>query len=137
MPFEIRKIDPIDLQPRKAVGVSLPFSANAVFNSTYETKEAIKVNLINYLLTDKGERYFNPLFGLGLRRQLFENITQEKIQFLSDSIREGIRFYFPRIQINELLVESIPDQNIINVQIKYSVTDTNIVDQQIIIAIEQ
>ena len=39
MAFEIKKIDPIDLQPRKAVGVSLPFSGKAVFNQTFETKQ--------------------------------------------------------------------------------------------------
>ena len=42
MAFNVRKIDPIDLQPRKAVGVSLPFSGKAVFNSTFQTKDAIK-----------------------------------------------------------------------------------------------
>ena len=52
MAFNIRKIDPIDLQPRKAVGVSLPFSGKAVFNSTFQTKDAIKTNLINYFLTN-------------------------------------------------------------------------------------
>ena len=51
MPTEIRKIDPLDFQPRKEVGVSLPFSGKAVFNSTYHSKDAIKTNLINYFLT--------------------------------------------------------------------------------------
>ena len=54
MAFEVKKIDPLDLQPRKAVGVALPFSGKAVFNSTFETKEAIKANLVNYLLTKRG-----------------------------------------------------------------------------------
>ena len=50
MPFEVKKINPIDRQPRKAVGVSIPFSGKAVFNQTFETKEALKSNIINYLL---------------------------------------------------------------------------------------
>ena len=47
MAFEVRKIDPRDLQPRTAIGVSLPFSGKAVFNSTFTSAEAIKNNLIN------------------------------------------------------------------------------------------
>ena len=72
MPFEVKKIDPLDLQPRKAVGVSLPFSGKAVFNQTFETKEAIKNNLIHFFLTGIGERFMNPTFGSGLRPLLFE-----------------------------------------------------------------
>jgi len=63
MAFEVKKINPLDRQPRKAIGVDLPFSANAVFNSTFQTKDALKVNLINYLLTNRGERPLNPYLG--------------------------------------------------------------------------
>jgi len=135
--FEIRKIDPLDLQPRKAIGVSLPFSGTAVFNSTFETKQAIKFNLINYLLTDSGERYFNPFFGLNLRRQLFENITEQRLQSLSDLISQGIRANFPRLDITELRLESNPDFNSILVILRYSILQTNITDEQVVISIEQ
>ena len=37
-----KKINPLDRQPRKAVGVDLPFSSPSVFNSTYQTKDALK-----------------------------------------------------------------------------------------------
>ena len=74
MAFDAKRINPIDRQPRKAVGVSLPFSGKAVFNSTFETKEAIKSNIVNYLLTGKGERYMNPTFGSGIRDELFSGI---------------------------------------------------------------
>ena len=76
MAYNRRKIDPLDLQPRKAVGVALPFSGRAVFNSTYQTKDAIRNNLINFFLTGKNERVFNLNFGAGLRNLLFENITK-------------------------------------------------------------
>jgi phage baseplate assembly protein W len=137
MPIQAQKINPLDLQPRKAVGISLPFSAASVFNSTFETKDAVKTNLINYLLTETGERYFNPFFGTGLRKQLFENINQEKVEFLYDTLSEGIRLNFPRIVINNLQVEGIPDTNTILFTLKYSIRDTNITDQQITIALEQ
>ena len=51
MAFEVKRINPLDRQPRKAVGISLPFSGQAVFNSTYTTKDAIKNNIINFFIT--------------------------------------------------------------------------------------
>ena len=76
MAFEAKKINPLDRQPRKAIGVSLPFTGLGVFNSTFATKDAIKNNLINFFLTGKGERFLNPTFGTGLRNLLFENINK-------------------------------------------------------------
>lgn len=137
MAFQVRKIDPLDLQPRKAIGVSIPFSSRSVFNSTFQTKDAIKTNLINFLLTGLGERYFNPTFGTPLRKQLFENITQEKTQFIADIIREGISLYFSTIDVSELRIEGTPDINTLTLFLKYSVRQTNIVDQLITISIEQ
>jgi hypothetical protein len=67
MAINSRRINPLDLQPRKAIGVSLPLSAAAVFNSTYMTKDAIRTNIINYFLTGQGERYMNPSFGTIIR----------------------------------------------------------------------
>ena len=59
---------PNDTRPRVGIGVSLPFSSGGVFTPNYTTKEAIKNNLINFFLTNVGERPGNPEFGGGLRR---------------------------------------------------------------------
>ena len=92
MAFNVRRINPLDLQPRKAVGVALPFQGRAVFNSTFTTKDATKSNLINFFLTGKNERVFNVDFGAGLRNFLFEAITEDKIEAIKSwcSIRKMI-----------------------------------------------
>ena len=41
------------------------------FDPNFQTKDAIKNNLINYFLTNPGERPGNPLFGAGLRNFIF------------------------------------------------------------------
>ena len=66
---------PIDLNARKAVGFGFPLNGNAVFVPTYQTKNQIQANLINYLLTNKNERVFNPSFGADLRSLVFKNPT--------------------------------------------------------------
>ena len=129
MAYNRRKIDPLDLQPRKAVGVALPFSGRAVFNSTYQTKDAIRNNLINFFLTGKNERVFNLNFGAGLRNLLFENITQDRIDEVRELILENLEVYFPRVVTKELVLDAVPDRNLVQFQLKYTVSETNIEDE--------
>ena len=57
-----------------------------MFNSTFSTKDQIKSNLINLLLTYKGERVENPEFGADLPRLLFESISDETYIKIQDQI---------------------------------------------------
>ena len=128
MAYKVVKIDPLDLQPRKAVGVKIPFSAGAVFNSTFTTKEAIKTNLINYFLTSTRERVFNPNFGASLRNLLFEQITEQSIEKVSEQIKDGLQRYFPTVIVNEMKLNPSPDSNTVFFTLNYSVKDTNVED---------
>jgi phage baseplate assembly protein W len=132
MAFDVKRINPLDRQPRKAVGVAIPFSGKAVFNSTYETKEAIKSNLINYLLTGKGERYFNPSFGSGLRNELFNNINRENLSTLEFKVKLDLENYFPTLEVLDLSVNAEPDNNIITLTLRFRLTDTLIEDEILI-----
>lgn len=132
MAFEVKKIDPLDLQPRKAVGVSIPFTGNAVFNSTYETKEAIKTNLINYFLTGKGERFMNPTFGNALQPLLFDQLTEDKVKQIDSIVRTDLSNLFPRVEPVEISTVGDPDNNTIQFVLKYKLRNSNIEDEVII-----
>lgn len=132
MAFEVQKIYPLDLQPRKAVGVSLPFSAKDVFTSTYTTKDALKSNLINLMLTGKNERVLNPDFGIGLRSILFEQATQDNKDQIDYMVRKGIADWFPQVIINTLTITVQPDNYTATVYLKYSINQTNIQDELLI-----
>ncbi len=132
MAFEIKKIDPIDLEPRRAVGVSLPFSGKAVFNQTFETKEAIKTNLINYFLTGKGERFLNPTFGNALQPLLFDQLTEEKTKEIDSIVRNDIANLFPRVQPTEIATVGLPDTNTVQFALKYKLKNSNIEDEVVI-----
>ena len=136
MAINVQQIDPLDLTPFVGVGVDLPFSGTAVFNTTYQTKDAIKANLINYFLTNKGERFFNPGFGSDIRTILFENINQSKVERLKLTIEEELRFYFPRVSPSKFEITGDPDRNTLRVYLKYSLKSTNIEDE-VLIDIEQ
>ena len=132
MAFDVKKINPLDRQPRKAVGVNLPFTGAAVFNSNYLTKDAVRNNLINYFLTGQGERYMNPSFGSGIPSELFEQITEDKLNVLGIKIRNELRTYFPKVISQDLSLVADPDKNTIEFYLKYSILDSNIEDEVII-----
>jgi phage baseplate assembly protein W len=136
MAYNVQRINPLDLQPRKAVGVALPFQGRAVFNSTYTTKDATKANLINFFLTGQNERVFNVDFGAGLRNFVFEAITQDSVEEITERIENSLKLYFPQVQVNTLKLTPEPDQNLISFELKYSVRETNITDE-IVINFEQ
>lgn len=129
MAYQIRNINPLDLKPSTGIGVSIPFSSKSVFTTVYTTQEQLKYNIINYLLTGRRERVFNPNFGAGLRDLLFENITSENIQNIELSIKSGLEINFSNITVIELFIKPQPDDNLINVNFSYVINNTGIQDE--------
>ena len=128
MAFNEQQISPLDFNPATGVGVNIPFSANGVFQSNFQTKDAIKNNLINFLLTNPGEQYLNPTFGGGIREFIFSQITDDNLDFLKEDISEKIGIFFPDVNVTSLNVFGNPDFNSISIDINYRITNTNITD---------
>ena len=78
MPINPRNINPNDLNRNQAIGVAFPLLSDGEFTQTYLMKDQVKANIINVLLTERGERVNQPTFGVGLKSLLFEqhvNVT--------------------------------------------------------------
>lgn len=112
------KIYPQDLKKNTGIGISLPLNGNSVFNITYSTAVQVKSNLINLLLTNRGERPFNPNFHTDLRRVLFENRTDT--EELKNIISNKINLYIPQITLNDVSILNLEDHKI-QIKIDYSV----------------
>jgi phage baseplate assembly protein W len=123
------RVNPLDLQKNIAIGVSLPFNGPGVFNSTYATKDQIKSNLVNLLLTDVGERVMNPNFGCNLKRFLFEGITDSNIELLTTSLSNSISIYIPEITVTNISIVPTPDSNLIDLTINYYLNISNTPDE--------
>jgi len=129
MAIAVRKIFKNDLRPRVAIGFDLPINGDAVFIQNFLTKDAIKNNLINYFLTNPGERVGNPTFGAGLRQYVFSKIETGNLDFITEDIQQKIRNNFPNIIVNSVNILEQPEYNTIIIQLKYSVQDTGINDE--------
>lgn len=128
MAFGAVQISPNDTLPRVGIGVDIPFVAGGVFTPNYLSRQAVKNNLINYFLTNPGERPGNPEFGGGLRRFIFEQISTGTLEFLKEDIQAKIATQFPNIVLVNLNVLSNPDYNSVTVEIYYSIANTGIND---------
>jgi phage baseplate assembly protein W len=117
--------NPINLNKNIAIGISIPLNVPSAFRSTYDFKEQLKYNVVNLLLTNKGERIFNPNFGTNIRKQLFNQISEDTYIALTDDIRNTIETYIPQITIEQL--EAVPsyDQNVITINLTYRVNISN------------
>lgn len=120
---------PLPNEGRAALGFSFPLSGRAVFNSTYTTKEVTKNNLINWLLTNPGERVFKPNFGANLRSFIAEGINDGTNSALEQRITDGISINFPQIQVISIFFDNQNDQNTMNFILNYGITNIGVEDQ--------
>ena len=87
------------------------------------TEEQAVSNLKNLLLTRKGERPFQPLFGSDVYFQLFENIDLNLNDRISETLSEDIKFWLPYIVIDNIDVQTEPDRNFVKIQLRFRVTE--------------
>lgn len=92
----------------QGIGLKFPLrqGKTGYFEQTFTTIDAAKTNLINLLLTNKGERYMQPEFGADISRLLFENITAELSSIIEQNIRQAVAFWLPYINLVEINVDT-------------------------------
>jgi phage baseplate assembly protein W len=125
----INNVFPTPNSGSAALGFSFPFSGRAVFNPTYTTREVIKTNLINWLLTNKGERVFRPNFGANLRALLWEGINNGTTSALEERIQDNISSNFPTVEVKKVQFDNQQDRNTINFTLDYEVRNIGQTDQ--------
>jgi phage baseplate assembly protein W len=116
---QIVRIDPRDLNKNKAIGVALPFNVKGVFKSTRATEDQIKSNLINLLLTYKGERPENPEFGADLPRLIFEQISPQTYKAIQDNIVINVSRYIPEIILTNVEINPDTDGQLLYINVFY------------------
>lgn len=87
----------------------------------YENEESIKRSVRNIILTNKGERFFNPLLGSDVSRMLFENFTPAFVDVFKDMIKVAIKNNEPRAEIISIDIEHEPDNNTVYANILFNV----------------
>ena len=117
LPRRQYRINTLDVNKNRGIGISIPFDPVNIFKITYTTKDQIKSNLLNFLLTNKGERVFNPNFGANIRALVFDQMVN--LEETRESISDSIALYFPELQLTEILFTPNYDTNTLFIKISY------------------
>lgn len=108
-----------------AIGITLPIqNGNTFFNQSFQTKDQIKSNIKNLLLTKKGERILQPNFGSGLQELLFEFNDDNLETRIEETITQALELWLPYVNIDSIDIEQtdeLKDRNRVNVSITFAV----------------
>jgi phage baseplate assembly protein W len=108
-----------------AIGITLPLTfGENTFEQSYLTKDQVKSNIKNLLLTKKGERILQPEFGSGLQSLLFEQNVNDLEGRIEDTINESLEQWLPYVTAEQIDIEStdeLRDNNRLNVSIDFRI----------------
>jgi phage baseplate assembly protein W len=89
-----------------------------------DNEDAVKQSVINILLTNTGERLFNPTIGSEINKLLFENVSNQTTSTLILLIKNAIENFEPRAKILDVVASPRPDENAYAVTIVFSTVNT-------------
>jgi len=104
--------------------IDLNFSRNPVTNDVSILQDAlsIKAAVKNLILTDAGERPFNPTLGSSIRGLLFEPASPIIASEIEARIKTVLRNFEPRVKILQIDVVAQIDRNEFEVTIGFRMT---------------
>lgn len=118
---------PTDVSTTRFSDLDLTFTKNPLTNDITSLKndEAVKRSVKNIVLTNFGEKKFQPSFGGNTTAQLFENFGPFAAREISGAIKRCIRENEPRVNQLQVLVNSnLVDNNSLSVTIRFTIENS-------------
>ena len=75
----------------------------------FVNEHAVIRSIKNLVMTDRGERLYQPDLGSNIKRMMFEPMIESTAEILSQYIQETIDVYEPRAKVLDISV--VPDYN--------------------------
>ena len=75
-------------------------------------QELVKQDLLNYIYTVPGERVHQPEFGTRIPLLAFEPLDAATLAIVREDLTAAIQ-YDPRLRLVDMVVNAVPDQNMI------------------------
>jgi phage baseplate assembly protein W len=145
MAYELGRFNTNDLSQNKdkvvGIGINKASDSNGIFSVNYTTLSQAKDNLVNLIMTRKGERTMQPEFGCDIWRLIFEQITTETLEFdIERTIVEAVNIWLPYLNIDQILFdydENDIDNHKIYLQVTFSLKINRNFGDSVTILLEQ
>ena len=113
--------------------ISLSFTKHPVTNdvTVLKNEDAIKKSVVNLCRTRINERFFNDLLGTSIEDSLFETNLTDIVSFLEREISTLLKNYEPRINLTNVLIDSVVDAYELQIRIEYEITGLPFTTQNI------
>lgn len=86
--------------------------------------DAVKRAVRNLILTNFGERQYDPLYGGNVRALLFENTDDPLLESLIQTrIEAAIENFEPRAKVDRVIVDVKPDSNALVIRIRFMIVN--------------
>jgi len=99
----------------KSYNIKYPIRDNVETNTLFQmsqiTKDAFSSDLLLLLLTQKGERYYEPDYGTDLLKFIFEPNDGVTAGDIEGEIKNTVSLYIPSLTINNVIFNWDTDDN--------------------------
>ena len=116
-----------DRDSRVSVGLDFPVGRQAgdqmgYFATTKTTMDAVKNDVRLLLMTQRGERLFQPFLGMNIRRFLFEQITDDTAIEIENDIVDTFQTWLPFVELQNIEVDlGDQDRNTIKINVTFNI----------------
>ena len=100
--------------------IPIEFDAHYGFENVDNIRQLVHFHLKNLLFTFPGEKISDPLYGVGVKKILFESNELGYLNNVSDIIVQQITRYLGYLETNFVTVQPTDDDYVINITISYS-----------------
>ena len=113
--------------------VNITFKKHPVTDDVVVSKDnaAIKQAIVNLILTNKGERLFNPDYGSDIRSYLFEPLDYAIAGIIKKNMQLSLAKYEPRIRVTSIACVHNFEDNGLDVELTYEIRGTDVPPVQI------
>ena len=118
--------------------ISLSFKRHPVTNDLLPLKnaDAIKRAVQNLVRINIGEVFFNDLIGTNITGSLFELATDDLVLPIQTEIETTITNFEPRVRLTDVDVTPRPDENALEVEIRYDIVGLSTPTQTVTFILE-
>ena len=118
--------------------ISSSFKVNPLNEDLIAVKNetAIARSIRNLIMTQPGERFFNPILGSEVTGLLFENMDNLTASEIGDQIRLTVENFEPRVILTDVEVTPDYDNGEFNVEINYDIVGIDVLPQQLTFALQ-
>ena len=105
----------------------LEFDDTFGYSNVAGIKQLVAFHLKNLLFTYQGEKISDPEYGVGVKKYLFQPLTDATLNNISREITDAIETYLAYLDLEEVIVLPIAD-NSISISVSYAIPSIDFSD---------